>query len=521
MQRHPIPAPTPPTHDHGSRSFEDALRDQLRRAPWLLVSVAAHALLGLVMSQFMTGQMRPKATPPAFVATLQDESIDPFVEPEPPTPPDSPETPTIDEDVIVPDVSEQTTQETETVSDSDSDAPIDAPFEGTSKNDVLGVGGGAGGRGGNGLGSRRRIGRPSSSTSQRAVDAGLDWLKRHQDEKGYWSAADFGQCCATNRCDGEGDSMHDVGVTGLALLAFLGAGHSPNAGKYQAVVKKGLKYLVDHQDGETGCFGEANSHQTFLYDHAIASLAVTEGYGLSKWPILKEPAQKGVRFIQQARNPYKAWRYAYPPDGTNDVSVTGWMVMALKSAEDFGLMIDPSAIDGARAFLEEMTDPQSYRTGYLARGGYSAREGGLAERWPETETEAMTAVAMLCRVFTGEDTATSPALRGGADLLRKQLPTWDEKAGTIDYYYWYYGSYAMYQMAGRDWDTWQPRMLDAVVKTQRNDGCEKGSWDPQFDPWGHRGGRVYATAIMTLCLEVYYRYDRVIGSRDSADRIPR
>ncbi|MBL8766588.1 MAG: hypothetical protein JNL94_04430, partial [Planctomycetes bacterium] len=234
---------------------------------------------------------------------------------------------------------------------------------------------------------------------------------------------------------------------------------------------------------------------------------------LSKWPILKAPAQNGVRFIQSARNPYKAWRYAYPPDGTNDVSVTGWMIMVLKSAQDFGLTVDTSAIADAHAFLDDMTDEQSFRTGYLSRGGYSAREQGMGERWPEQKTEAMTAVAMLCRVFAGEDTTTSPALRGGADLLRKQLPTWDEKAGTIDFYYWYYGSYAMYQMAGRDWDAWQPRMLAAVVKTQRDDGCEKGSWDPQFDPWGHRGGRVYSTAIMTLCLEVYYRYDRVLGAR--------
>lgn len=511
MHRPHVPAQIPSPLPHDASTFEHALREQLRRAPWLLVSIGAHALLGLVLSQFMTGAVRVKPTMPAIIAQLEDHAIDPFEPPEPPTPPETPETPTTDE-TIEPDVSDQPTTEFDTDSDQPNDSPIDAPFEGTGKNDMIGVGGGGGGHRGGTKYDIRRTG-PRGHASQRAVDAGLDWLKRHQHEKGYWSAAEFAELCTTNRCDGEGDAMHDVGVTGLALLAFLGAGHTPDSGRYKAVVKKGLKFLVDHQDGETGCFGEPNSHQAFLYDHAIASLAVTEGYGLSQWPILKAPAQRGVRFIQSARNPYKAWRYAYPADGTNDVSVTGWMVMALKSAQDFGLTVDESALDGARAYIEEMTDAQSYRTGYLERGGYSAREPGLAERWPEQKTEAMTAVAMLCRVFTGEDSGTSPALRGGADLLRKQLPTWDEKAGTIDFYYWYYGSYAMYQMAGRDWDAWQPRMLAAVVKTQRDDGCEKGSWDPQFDPWGHRGGRVYATAIMTLCLEVYYRYDRVLGAR--------
>ncbi len=493
------------------QSFEDALREQLRKAPWLMVSIGLHVLIGLIMSQFMTGTVKVKKPTLAIQAKMADEEIDPIEPEKPPEPeeqkPEETETevddPIVQEDVV----------ETEEVADTTNDQPLsDAPFEGKGKNDVLGVGGGAGGRSGGKYG-RRGGGKGGGKASQKAVDAGLEWLKRHQNEKGYWSADGFSQMCTTNKCDGEGEQMHSVGVTGLALLAFLGAGNTVNNGKYKNVVKKGLKYLVDIQDQETGCFGEVNSHQAFLYDHAIATLAVTEGYGLSKWPILKDPAQKGVRFIQQARNPYKAWRYAYPPDGQNDVSVTGWMVMVLKSAEDFGLQVDHAAIDGAKMFIEEMTDENSWRTGYIQKGGYSAREPGMNERWPEQKTEAMTAVAMLARVFTGEDTEKSPALRGGADLLRKQLPTWDEKEGTIDYYYWYYGSYSMFQMAGQDWDKWQVKMLDAVVKTQRQDGCETGSWDPQFDPWGHRGGRVYSTAIMTLCLEVYYRYDKVLGAR--------
>ena len=42
-------------------------------------------------------------------------------------------------------------------------------------------------------------------------------------------------------------------------------------------------------------------------------------------------------------------------------------------------------------------------------------------------------------------------------------------------------------------------------KTQRNDGDLAGSWDPDRR-WGAHGGRVFATALCTLCLEVYYRY---------------
>ena len=83
-------------------------------------------------------------------------------------------------------------------------------------------------------------------------------------------------------------------------------------------------------------------------------------------------------------------------------------------------------------------------------------------------------------------------------------------------YYWYYATLAMYQVGGKHWDKWKAGMERAMVENQRKDTdfCEyKGSWDP-IGPWGPDGGRVYSTACLALCLEVFYRYDRVFkGSR--------
>ena len=36
-----------------------------------------------------------------------------------------------------------------------------------------------------------------------------------------------------------------------------------------------------------------------------------------------------------------------------------------------------------------------------------------------------------------------------------------------------------------------------------------GSWDPDC-AWGGVGGRVYSTAMVALCLEVYHRYPRLV-----------
>jgi len=46
-----------------------------------------------------------------------------------------------------------------------------------------------------------------------------------------------------------------------------------------------------------------------------------------------------------------------------------------------------------------------------------------------------------------------------------------------------------------------------LVPAQRlsKDGCLCGSWDTT-DRWSKMGGRVYATAINTMALEICYRY---------------
>jgi hypothetical protein len=87
-----------------------------------------------------------------------------------------------------------------------------------------------------------------------------------------------------------------------------------------------------------------------------------------------------------------------------------------------------------------------------------------------------------------------------------------DELSLVDEYYWYYGTFAMFQMGGEDWKAWNAAMKKAILEHQRRDGDERGSWDPA-GAWGKDGGRVYMTAIGALCLEVYYRYSRILGGR--------
>jgi hypothetical protein len=125
----------------------------------------------------------------------------------------------------------------------------------------------------------------------------------------------------------------------------------------------------------------------------------------------------------------------------------------------------------------------------------------------------MTAAGVLARIFIGEDPRKHEMIKKGADLMAKLPPTWNAQDGSIDMYYWYYATLAMFQIGGDHWKKWNDAMQTSIVANQRMDTeyCQfKGSWDP-IDPWGPDGGRVYSTAILAMCLEVYYRYDKVFG----------
>ena len=187
------------------------------------------------------------------------------------------------------------------------------------------------------------------------------------------------------------------------------------------------------------------------------------------------------------------------------------MIFALAAAKDGGLAVDDAALEGGLAWIDEVSDPATGRVGYDAPGSLASRTPANAH-YPREKSEAMTAVGLLCRIFLGQDPREEPLLVQHADLLRRTLPVWDPDGLGCDMYYWYYGTYAMFQMGGNHWKTWNAAMKTAVLDSQRLDGDERGSWDPVC-PWGYAGGRVYSTALMTLCLEVYFRYTRLLAAR--------
>ncbi|MCP3917703.1 MAG: terpene cyclase/mutase family protein [bacterium] len=497
-------------------SFNDVLYDWMSRAPWLAISAAAHLVVFLIIQAIpwnLFGNQGDTEINASIEQAPEEVVEDPPEEPEEEIEEEETEEEPIIQDFEISDHNETDTDEDFEATEGDPDMLADSPFDDKAFNDVIGIGGGAGGKFGGRFGGRRNLRAAGGSGTEQALRDGLEWLKNHQAPDGSWDCDEFmhnnveGGCT----CDGPGDPLHDVGTTGIALLAFLGDGNTMRDGPYKNVVTQGIKWLRQQQDFETGLLGEEIGH-TFLYDHGIATLAITEAYYFSKSPLIKGTAQKAINYVTRARNPYGAWRYDVPPVGDNDSSVTGWMIFALKSAEEAGLKIDKEAYVGALNWFDEVTDPANGRVGYDSMGSVSSRVTGVNDHYPPEKGESMTAVGLLCRFFLGQDPSETPIMGKHADLMLKTLPEWDPEGFGCDMYYWYYGSYAMYQMGGRHWKGWNVAMKKAVLESQRKDSHFKGSWDP-IGPWGHAGGRVYSTASMVLCLEVYFRYARVLGAR--------
>ena len=493
--------------------FNEVLIEQLRRTPWVLFSGGFHALI-FVLLMFLTNSGLEEEQGPLAVVSIENQEDVPD-EIEPIDPPDVDPDVQEESDTIEP---EEFTDDTD-VTDMDTDYEEDfgesdfvgeATLTSTNNNDSIGLGGGAGG--GRGRGGRRTGRRGGKEKTEIVVDRGLEWLSRHQSAAGFWDADGF--CCQEGGCPclkgSRGGAVYDTGVTGLALLAFLGAGESPRNGEYKKTVARGVRWLMKSQD-EEGCF-TSRSISNFAYNQAIATLAMIEAYDLSRIPSIRKSAVKGLSFCLSMQNPYKAWRYGMQ-NSQNDVSVTGWMVMVLKAAKNAKLEFDERSLSWAKDYIVEMTSEETGRVGYLRPGEPTAREPNKKTEFPSEESEAMTAAGICARIFSGEDPKNSRGIKLGVEnLLLKKLPVWDQARGSIDMYYWYYGTLAMFQIGGNAWSKWNAAMTDAVIERQRTDGLFSGSWDPK-GPWGDSGGRVYSTALMTMCLEVYYRYGRVFGTK--------
>ncbi len=324
-----------------------------------------------------------------------------------------------------------------------------------------------------------------SGTGQ-AVKSGLKWLSTHQEPDGSWDPAKY-----------DGMKEYTVGLTSLVLLTFLGDGHTHQSGQYSTVVDKSLQYLTSKQQA-SGVIGPERMNDKYLnymYNHGIASLALLELYALTGDKTLVGAVEKAVRFTINAQNNNGGWGYI-AKSGLSDTSVSGWQIPPLRLAQTLKIPGVFESLQKSSKWLASITDKDG-RVGYRALNQY-----------PNGVT-ALTAVGMFCQLFMGWSESDGLA-RAQQKIMLSNKPEFHPYGQEManDFYYWYFGSLAMFMKGGEEWSTWNKSMKEALLQAQIKKGYDKGTWEP-VDRWSSFGGRLYTTSMAVLTLQVYYRYPPV------------
>lgn len=341
-----------------------------------------------------------------------------------------------------------------------------------------------------------------SAETEQAVERGLAYLAKIQRPGGEWGDLDalddkYGQVA--------------VGKTGLALLAFLGAGHTHVSGtRHSPTVQHAIEALLALQDEASGHFGD-----TSAYSHGIATFALAECLALSGDERLRAPLQAAVAHIlahqSQKRDPrfFGGWGYFYPDERTFDrwprTSITVWQVMALESARLSGVDVPDAAFDGAREFLENARDEDGE---YYRYNHDPERLGSGYPTLPASTPAALFALSLL-----GEDLQSAAHAPERAFVLNRAPKGYRYTSDDAfvhraqgNLYFWYYGTLAMFRVGGGAWATWNEAMKKTLLPAQEADG----SWRP-IDIYAryardNDADRSYTTTMCVLSLEIYYRY---------------
>ncbi|KAA1258906.1 hypothetical protein LF1_14300 [Rubripirellula obstinata] len=319
--------------------------------------------------------------------------------------------------------------------------------------------------------------------TEAAVEAALKFLASNQRDDGGWDPAQSGagrELAPLGMTRAGAGTKSDTALTGLSLLALLGAGQTHQEGDYADNVYRGLANLIRKQSPDGSLAGNATIYAA-NYAHGMAALSLSEAAVITRDPSAVASATRAVSHSLRMQHPTTGgWRYTRGDPG--DLSQLGWQAMVIDAGFRAGVTKDKETVAGITRFL------RSVRAGST---------GGLASYRPrEAPSRTMTAEALATRLLIGEKVPQAEIREAETYLLQK-LPG----VGQDDYYYWYYATLALHQLQDDAWRQWNDALKTRLLATQRADG----SW-PADTVWGGYGGTVYTTAMATLCLEAYYRH---------------
>jgi hypothetical protein len=347
-----------------------------------------------------------------------------------------------------------------------------------------------------------------------SIEAALRWFKRHQSPNGMWDVDQYqNNCIEAGKCEPgvnqAGDA--DIACTAYAVMCFLGAGYDHVAPTtYRPVVTKAIDWLLTQQKAD-GLFGERN------YEHAVVTMALAEAYGMTEDLRLRTPTQRAVDVViaRQAVDPDAkdkayaglGWDYVAPNAARNDTSVTGWNMMALKSALGAGLQVGNS-MHGAKVWLErawKAANPDWKRLDpYQGTSVFPYTYDATSDK---VDKDHLSCVGALCAIYLGHHKGDVMLETMANTIMKNDYPTkWPTNT-----YFLYYNTLAVFQMGDERWKQWDEPVTKLLSDAQRSDdSCFNGSWDYEGTKFhGHDTGRLLSTAYACLSQEVIWRYSRL------------
>lgn len=332
------------------------------------------------------------------------------------------------------------------------------------------------------------IGEEQATKVEEAIKLGLKNLALQQLEDGSWPGGDL-----------------LVGNTGLVLLAFLGHGEGLE-GEFGPTIKGAVGFLLKSAKEHRGFMITSANSKQLCYEHAIATQALVEAYGMGlrlrlEFPELEPAVKMAVQLILKLQHGTSGgWDYSYDVKGARggDLSITAWHIQALVSAKKVGLFVQKDlrkALMNAEDYVEARGND---RGGF----GYTGKQGVFGGY------DSLTGSGVYCLQEMGR--SSSREARAGIRYLLANSQ-FQYRTEFCDLYALYWESLAARNRGGEAWGQLGPRLAEELLPAQGNDG----SWGP---PNGGKRSRAhgirfmtnssYRNAIILLALETPYRFTK-------------
>jgi hypothetical protein len=322
-----------------------------------------------------------------------------------------------------------------------------------------------------------------------AVLRTLRWLKNTQTDRGSWG------------------QQHQVGMTGLALLAYLGHCETPVSVEFGESCTDALVYLINRGIQNNGKLATNLADKHWPYEHAIATYALAEALSFSHLHGYNIPNHAAVvqdagQWIINNQHESGGWDYSYEESGARggDLSIVGWQLQALKACKATGLDFR-NMERSVRDALHYVAARQDVSGGF----GYTGTTPAGA-----IDIHSLTGVGVLSFQIWGK--SANSAARRGIRYIADRTP-FDYTTADGDLYAHYYSSQAMMRHGGERWDDYNMGFAQQLLTAQQPDGSfQKPGGGAPVRAVGASFARDtpegihYRNCLAALMLEVYYRY---------------